>query len=106
MKIPKSVWIIDKKYFEVKLVEDFKEEYIQWQLTYNGYELDELTTQGVVEVIDNWQHRSDNGVLELYQFPVELSVTCHSKSITDQHSDYFERLDDDWVIPRHLFEVV
>ncbi len=105
MKIPKSTWTVNKNYFEVKLVEDFKEKYVGWQLAYN-VELDELMAQGVVEVIDNWQHRSDNGVLELYQFPMEASNQCYCAEIIEKDSEYFERLDDDWVIPRHLFEVV
>ncbi len=103
MKIPKSTWTVNKNYFEVTLVEDFKEKYVQWQLGYNGYELDELTTQGIVEVIDNWQHRSDSGVLELYQFPMEVNTQCYCSEIIEEDRDYFERLDDNWVIPRHLF---
>lgn len=105
-KIPKSYWVVKKEYFEVKLVENFRDKMIQHTIDLDGYTLQELQSNGFISTIDKWVYRSDKGVLELYQHPLPSDSQCFSADIVENESDYFERLDDDWAIPRHLFEVV
>lgn len=105
-KIPKSSWILKREYFEVKLVKGFKEKMIQHIISLDGYSLQELQQDGFITAVEDWVYRSENGVLELYQYPMEPNSQCFSAKIIEEESDYFERLDDNWIIPRHLFEVV
>jgi len=105
-KIPKSSWTLKCEYFKVKLIDDFKEQMIQYIMGLDGYSQQELHQEGLYTVIDEWQLKSDNGTLELYQYPLEPDSQIVSAKIIEYDSDYFEREDDNWVIPRHLFIVV
>lgn len=89
MGIPRSTWVIDRVYFTAKPVNNFFNEYKEW---FEG-EGDEFTasTSDFAETI------SKNDFIQLYQFPQER---------TDIEHDYFELLDDNHVIPRHLFTLI
>jgi hypothetical protein len=93
--IPASNWVLKKTYFEATLVDNFDSLYKEW-----------LKKEG--ENINNWFNLSpeldrfisnlgENPTVELYQFPNERSGLDH---------DYFEKDDDNHVIPRFLFEPI
>tara|TARA_R110000851_G_scaffold329720_1_gene501883 strand:+ start:624 stop:899 length:276 start_codon:yes stop_codon:yes gene_type:complete len=87
--IPRSAWVIDRAYFTAKPANDFFNEYKGW-----------FESEGnlfTVSVSDFAEKISKNDFIQLYQFPQER---------TDIDHDYFELLDDNHVIPRHLFTLV
>lgn len=43
--------------------------------------------------------------IEIYQFPQEWSC-MNSAYMRNENADYFEKEDDNFVIPYHLFEVM
>ena len=89
--IPKSYWRLEKVYFTAKPVDDFKAKYLEWWESYDGS--DNLHCEKLHEFLD---YISKNTLVQLYEFPYKYS----------EELDYFEILDDNHVIPRHLFEVV
>lgn len=105
MKIPRSSWVLEPAYFSVKLVEDFETKYKEYQKS-EGLLEDELLGEDLTYTLSEWLLASEQGELELYQYPQEPDNQCFSKNIIENNSDYFERYDDNWVIPRFLFEVL
>lgn len=89
--IPASNWVLDKVYFEVKLVDDFSSLYKEWFIKENGG-----IEAGVGLFISNLQV---NPTISIYRFPNEL------KTSTAPH-DFFEQDDDNFVIPRELFKLI
>jgi cyclopropane fatty-acyl-phospholipid synthase-like methyltransferase len=87
--IPRSTWVIDRVYFTAKPVNDFFSEYKRW-LEIEG----NLFTASVSCFAEKI---SKNNFIQLYQFPQKR---------TDIEHDYFELLDDNHVIPRHLFTLI
>ena len=94
MNVPKSQWIIEKVFFKVKLVDNFKSEYIGW-MSEVGHDHDDLDMLKFIENVTN------QDTVELYQFPSQKPWDND-----DSEQDYFERLDDNHVIPRILFELI
>jgi hypothetical protein len=88
--IPASNWILKKEYFEAKLVDDFESRYREWFEKENG-------TTDSLDLNRFMLYLSEDSTVELYQFPNERSGLEH---------DYFEKDDDNHVIPRFLFEPV
>lgn len=105
MKIPRSSWILESAYFTAKLVEDFEVKYKDYQKS-EGLKEEDLLGEDLTDTLVEWLLASERGELELYQFPQEPDSQCFSKDIIENHSDYFERYDDNWVLPRFLFEVL
>jgi hypothetical protein len=91
--IPKSYWRLEKVYFTAKPVDDFKAKYLEWLEDYDGS--DNLHCEKLHEFLD---YISKNDLVQLYESPPYKS--------SSEELDYFEILDDNHVIPRHLFEVV
>lgn len=91
--IPKSSWKLSEVYFKAKLVDNFKQKYIDFLLE----DSDTYDFDTVGKVVDSWLKRD---YVDLYQFPVG------GNNLPEDEYDYFERLDHDWVIPRKLFEVM
>lgn len=89
-----SQWVLRKMFFSVKLVDNFKSEYLEWMAEI-GHDCDDLDLLKFIEAV------TKQDTVELYQFP-------SSKPFDDDENeqDYFERLDDNHVIPRKLFELV
>lgn len=86
--IPHSNWILKKEFFEAKLVNDFESLYRDWHKkngTTDCADLDRFIT-----------YLNENPTIELYQFPNPTGVILPY--------DYFEKDDDNHVIPRFLFE--
>lgn len=94
MEIPKSSWVVEPVYFEARLVKGFKEKYINFLKE----DSDEYDFDAASKVIDNWLINSH---VWLYQYPDD-----NFDKIPDDQMSYFEKEDDDWVIPRHLFDPV
>ena len=90
MKIPKSSWVLKKEYFNAKLVDNFKPKYLQY-MSELGSDLDDIELLNFIDSI----MRLDTVIL--YEFPGELFKS---------DCDYFEKADDNYVLPRHLFELI
>jgi hypothetical protein len=88
--IPSSNWILKKEYFEAKLVDNFESCYRKWFKEENG----NTDSQDFDRFMS---YLSEQPTVELYQFPNPKSGLEH---------DYFEKDDDNHVIPRFLFEPV
>ena len=89
--IPVSNWILDKVYFEVKLVNEFDSLYREWFMEESGV---------IYGSVDGFLFNlHENPTIEVYQFP-------NVASNPDAPHDYFERDDDNHVIPSKLFELV
>jgi len=86
--IPQSYWRLEKVYFTVKPVGGFLKKYEEWVKSER-----ELFT---VDVAEFAERINKNDFIQIYQFPQERK---------DIEYDYFEMVDDNHVIPRHLFEV-
>lgn len=97
MQIPKSSWVIKKVYFKVRLVEDFEQKYREYMYSIGESE-DSLADSNFGYVVWNWLQQE---YLWLYEFPEEITHWECRDGV-----DYFEEEDDDWVIPRHLFEPI
>jgi len=91
---------LKKIYFKVKLVEDFENKY-EYYLIRQGYSPDVVKTSSVGSTVRKWLSKE---YLELYQYPIE--VIPEYPLLTEDLGDYFEKEDDEWAIPRHLFEVL
>jgi hypothetical protein len=91
MQIPKSEWILRKEYFKVKLIENFKSEYLQWMNKECGHNIDDLELLRFIDKI------TASNFVVLYQFPNEDKNNTY---------DYFEKEDDNHVIPKFLFEMI
>lgn len=110
-KIPQSYWRLIPTYFKVKLVDDFADKFIQWNIDVNflGKEDEFWEKEGLKDlsnVIHMWLRKP---YLEIYQFPTQDmygSMSMDTRDKLNQHADYFEREDDNYVIPYHLFEVI
>lgn len=85
-QIPASNWVLSKEYFEVELVVDFELKYRDW-FTGEGNIINQDFERFML-------YLKENPTVELYQFP---------QARTDIEHDYFERDDDNHVVPRHLF---
>lgn len=97
-QIPNSSWIVDRTFFKAKVVDDFRREYIKWgDDEGHGFDIEDESFKEVDEFIHSVIKLSYSGCLELYQWPSDD---------VDDECDYFERFDDNYTIPRHLFEVV
>lgn len=97
-KIPSSRWVIQPNYFKAKFVEDFSSKYLLWLSEYDG-DPDE-------DAIKFAASMQDKGVVDLYQQPFDpLSNNCPTVKYEDI-ADYFEKYDDNHVIPRHLFDLI
>lgn len=112
-QIPKSSWVINKVYFKAKVVDDFQNKYLQWgQEEGCGFTDSEESTKEVIQFIRNTQKMSNQGWVWLYEYPAETNQ-CYCNDGTyargrdngDEY-DYFEKYDDNYVIPRHLFVVI
>lgn len=90
MKVPASNWILDKVYFEVKLVDSFSALYKEWYKEENG-RIDDSVDDFILSL-------QENPTIEVYQFP-------NVASNPDVPHDYFERDDDNHVIPRKFFDL-
>lgn len=101
-KIPKSSWCVNKVYFKVKLVDDFKNKYTQDLMKNEGYTEEELAEEDFHEVVDSWLSKD---YIEIYQQPQEWS-SLGSAIMRDESADYFEKEDDNWTIPFYLWEVI
>ena len=99
-EIPKSTWVLNKVYFPVKVVDDFKEGYFKWLREYDVIPTDEEELNKLNEFIHYIIKRSYRDCLELYEFPTK---GCYDFS---GEYDYFEKDDCNYVIPRHLFELI
>ncbi len=91
--IPVSNWVLDKRFFEAKLVDDFDGKYKKWFLEYNGAA--DNSASFTTFLINLHEHST----IELYRFPNDTRDT------SGEH-DYFEKDDDNYAIPRFLFEPV
>jgi len=94
MNIVKSEWVLKKNYFKVKLIDNFKLEYIEW-MTEQGHDHDDLDMLKFIEEVTS---RDD---VELYQFPHDFPFKTN-----DVEFDYFEKVDDNHVLPRMLFTLI
>ena len=88
LHIPKSAWVLKKKYFQALLNPNFKKEYIEWA-TNEGSPIDEA----LIAFLDKVTYPR---FVLLYQFPARKGET----------PDYFEKEDDNYVIPPHLFTLI
>lgn len=93
MNIPKSTWVLSEVYFKVNLIENFKSEYLEWMAEI-GHDCDDL------ELLTFIRNVTDQDIVELYQFPSEKVFK------DDDDADYFERLDNNHVLPRKLFKLI
>ena len=84
---PKSQWVIDKNYFTAKPVDNFRVKYLKWLSDYDPEA--EITK----ELKDFIYYMTTNDFVQIYEYPHESPL-----------KDYFEKNDDNHVIPRHLFE--
>jgi hypothetical protein len=90
-EIPKSEWTIKRVYFKAQPISDFSRQYIQW-LESQGESPDSYDT------LDAFlKNISSQDIIDLYQFPT---------ADKDGHYDYFEKNDDNHVIPRSLFLIM
>lgn len=88
MKVQKSSWVIKAVYFDAEVVDNFAKKYLEW-FANDGSEVEDSTIQ--------FANRIENEkVIKIYQFPFEKD--------TDETADYFEKEDDNHVIPYHLFK--
>ena len=94
MEIPRSEWVLKCNYFKVRLVSDFTAKYINYAVEL-GQDRDD---PDMLDFLDYITSRDD---VELYQFPPGIVFTASE----DEH-DYFERFDDNHVIPRCLFKPI
>jgi hypothetical protein len=103
MEVPKSSWIVNKVYFEVTLVDNFKEKYLEWLRKYEGAEsVKQLWDNDTGDLLLRFLQRVCNRpTMEVYQFPCDV----HYHSSADHLQDYFERQDDNHVIPFELFTI-
>lgn len=86
---PSSQWVIDRNYFTVKPVEQFKEKYLTWLEEYDsGFKY----TKELSAFLD---YMGKNDFVQVYEYP-------HNNPL----KDYFEMTDDNHVIPRELFHLV
>lgn len=105
-QIPKSSWTINKVYFKAKVVDDFQNKYLQWgQEEGCGFTDSEESTKEVIQFIRNTQKMSNQGWVWLYEYPEEINQ-CHCDYGNVAEYDYFEKGDDNHIIPRHLFVVI
>ena len=91
LKVPASNWILDRAFFEVELVDDFKSLYKEWYKEENG-SIDDSVDDFILSM-------QEHPTSDVYQFPSETSNP-------DVPHDYFERYDDCYVIPRNLFNLI
>ena len=112
-QIPKSSWTVNKVYFKAKLVDDFQSTYLQWgQSEGCGFTDSEESTKEVMQFIRNTQKMSNQGYVWLYEYPEDINQCyCDDGSYVNDFDngdeyDYFEKCDDNYVIPRHLFVVI
>lgn len=94
MKIPKSTWTLKKEYFKVKLIDNFKSEYLEW-VAEIGHDCDDLDLLKFIEAV------TSQDTVELYQFPSQKPFDND-----DENQDYFEKIDDNHVLPRSVFELI
>lgn len=94
MEIPKSEWILRPKYFKVKLVDNFKSEYIEW-MEECGHDRNDLDMLKFIEAVTN------QDTVELYQFPSQKPWDND-----DNDQGYFEKIDNNHVLPRNVFELI
>lgn len=88
MTIPVSRWVLEKNYFNVYLVDNFRSKFIEWScFEHDGYSLfeDKKALDLFLDTVGNCKE------ISVYQFP--------------DSEDYFEETDDNFVIPRHLFKL-
>lgn len=109
--IPSSRWVIEENYFKVKFIENIREEYLKWLWKYEGYRsLDELISiveSGGEPSLSKFLDRiSKGGEFEIYQQPFDHSSNNCETVKYEFNADYFEKEDDNCVIPRHLFELI
>ena len=88
MTIPKSRWLLEKSYFNVYLVDNFRGKYIEWHSIENE---DSPLITNDCDMEDFLDAVGSFKVISVYQFP--------------DSEDYFEETDDNFVIPRHLFKL-
>ena len=91
MQIPQSTWVLKKEYFNAKLVDNFKEHYLRYMKNECGHDCDD---SGLLNFIDSLTCLD---YVILYQFPNENKAMTY---------DYFEKIDDNHVIPRALFHFI
>ena len=88
MAIPKRRRVLEKNYFNVYLVDNFRSKFIEWScFEHDGYSLfeDKKALDLFLDTVGNCKE------ISVYQFP--------------DSEDYFEETDDNFVIPRHLFKL-
>ena len=93
MGIPKSTWTLKREYFKVKLIDNFKAEYLEW-MSEIGHDCDDLDLLKFIDAV------TSQDTVEFYQFPTSKPFDSDD---TDQ--DYFEKIDDNHVLPRSVFEL-
>lgn len=98
MGIPRSEWVVNCVYFEAKLVDNFENLYKEWLLS-NGSREEDLVTYNLESTVRGWLNSASS--VWLYRFP-----NRYNNEETEDDADYFEKEDDNWVIPRHLFEPI
>lgn len=86
---PKSQWVIDKNYFTVKIIDNFKSKYLEWL---KEYDTEAEYTEDMGDFLD---YMTRNEFVQVYEYPHENPI-----------KDYFEMSDDNYVMPRHLFDLV
>ncbi len=86
---PSSQWVIDKNYFTVKPVDHFRLKYFEWL---KDYDPEAEHTEAMDDFLD---YMTRNGVVQVWEYPHDNPV-----------KDYFEMMDNNHVIPRHLFTLV
>ncbi len=94
MEIPKSTWTLKREYFKVKLIDNFKAEYLEWMAEI-GHDCDDLDLLKFIDAV------TSQDTVEFYQFPTSKPFDSDD---TDQ--DYFEKIDDNHVLPRSVFELI
>ena len=99
--IPESQWVLEPKYFRARLVQGFVDKYIAWTIGKNFYGSVEVfksysEAYNLRETLENMY--GQEGLVLLYQYTQD--------NVEEYEADYFEKEDDNFVIPRHLFEVL
>ena len=92
VKAPKSQWVIKRNYFKVELHSDFKN---LWALWLTEIELGDFDDEAELFA----DTVTAQGEVFIYQFPSRAQES-------DELADYFEKIDNNYVIPRHLFTII
>ena len=97
MQIPKSGWVVKEVYFKAKLVDDFEQKYLEFMHSIGEIE-DPLEDSDFNNAVYRWLQQD---YVWLYEYPEEMCYGGYCDGV-----EYFEEEDDNWVIPRHLFEPI